>query len=166
MGCKKIIFPLLLTALLLLAASPLMAEQICSRVAVVNYQEVLVDHGSSQKGEGLRYLLEKDAEAEKYLKFYQEGSKTKWGSAVAGTIGSALLFAGVLTSKEQNNRNALIAVGAGIIGINFIVSKTMEINNETNLNRAIDEYNRRNLPRIHFDITSDSGLIFNVTKDY
>jgi hypothetical protein len=34
--------------------------------------------------------------------------------------------------------------------LNFFVAKTLEITNEENLNRAIEEYNKRNLPKIYF----------------
>jgi hypothetical protein len=35
--------------------------------------------------------------------------------------------------------------------INFLVAKTMETSNEQNLRKAIEEYNKRNLPKIYYN---------------
>jgi len=50
----------------------LFAVETCSRIAIINYQEVLVDSNASDKGEGLRYHLEKDPVAKEYLNTYQK----------------------------------------------------------------------------------------------
>lgn len=125
-------------------------DETCSRVATVNYQEVLVDANSSQKGEGLRFYLEKDKVAESYLNAYQEGSQVKWHNAVMGTTGTGLIVAGLFTNSTSNNKESLLIGGAAMILVNFLISKTQETANEQNLRRAIDEYNQRNLPRINF----------------
>ena len=54
------------------------AVETCSRIAIVNYQEVLVDSNASEKGEGLRYHLEKDPVAKEYLDTYQKNSAIQW----------------------------------------------------------------------------------------
>jgi hypothetical protein len=131
-------------------------DETCSRIATVNYQEVLVDANSSQKGEGLRFYLEKDKIAESYLDAYQEGSHVQWHNAVMGTTGTGLIIAGLFTSSTSNNKESLLIGGAAMILVNFLISKTQETANEKNLRRAIDEYNQRNLPRINFGEASSS----------
>ena len=60
-----------------------------------------------------------------------------------------------------------------MILVNFFVARTLEYNNEQNLSRAIEEYNKRNLPKIFFypdglpaDIGSAPGLGMAVFKDW
>lgn len=126
------------------------AEETCSRVAVINYQEVLVDTNSTQKGEGLRYHLDKDPVAKSYLDLYQETAKIKWQNAALGTLGTGLIVSSFLINSDEQNKKNLIIGGASILIINFLVAKTLEYANEENLNQAIKEYNKRNLPRIYF----------------
>jgi hypothetical protein len=126
------------------------AAETCSRVAIINYQEVLVDTNSTQKGEGLRFHLEKDATALSYLDKYQEGTQIKWHNAILGTTGTTLILTALVSNASDNNRQSLIIGGASLILINFLVARTLEITNEANLLKAVEEYNKRNLPRIYF----------------
>jgi hypothetical protein len=132
------------------------AMETCSRTAIINYQEVLVDTNSNQKGEGLRYYLEKDLIAKDYLNKYQDGTRLKWYHAVPGSIGSALVLTGVL-SPGDNNRRSFIVGGVALILVNFLISKTFEAANEENLQKSIEEYNKRNLPLIHFNQLKDQN---------
>ncbi|MDD0854567.1 hypothetical protein HBN50_15755 [Halobacteriovorax sp. GB3] len=150
---SKFIFIILAFSLSLTSFS----QETCSRVAVINYQEVLVDTNSTQKGEGLRYHLEKDEVAMKYLNKYQEGTKTKWQNAALGTVGTSLLLTGLLSSSSNSTKKTLLIGGSAIILVNFLIAKTYERANEENLNRAIEEYNKRNLPRIYFGPDLDSS---------
>lgn len=63
---------IILSFLLFFMISNAVAEKTCSRVATINYQQVLVDAGSNKKGEGLRFYLEKDPISKKLLDKYQE----------------------------------------------------------------------------------------------
>ena len=126
------------------------AVETCSRTAIINYQEILVDSNSSQKGEGLRYYLDKDPIAKDYLDIYQKNSAIQWPSAVIGTAGTGLLLFGFFNSDSENRRLYIIS-GTATILVNFLVARTLEVSNESNLNRAIDEYNKRNLPKILFE---------------
>lgn len=126
------------------------AAETCSRVAIINYQEVLVDTNSTQKGEGLRFHLEKDTTALSYLDKYQEGTQIKWHNAILGTTGTTLILTALISNASDNNRQSLIIGGASLILINFLVARTLEITNEANLLKAVEEYNKRNLPRIYF----------------
>lgn len=134
---------------------PAMGAETCSRVAVINFQEVLVDSSTSRKGEGLRYYLEKDKKAESFLNIYQEKSRPQWHAAAISTAGSALMIAGLFRSGDNNtstlsSKKALFIGGAAMITLSYLISKTIEYNNEIYLAQAIEEYNRRNLPRIYF----------------
>jgi len=133
------------------------AENTCSRTAVINYQEILVDTNSTEKGEGLRPYLQKDKVAKSYLNLYQEGSQRKWHSAAIGTLGTATLISSFFTDNSRNRRSLLI-IGASLVTVNFFIAKTLENNNENNLERAIEEYNKRNLPRIYFNPFQQDSL--------
>jgi hypothetical protein len=135
---------------LLLYTYQISAAEVCSRIATINYQDVLVDVNSSQKGEGLRFFLAKDKKAIQFLNKYQQGTKIKWQSTLLGSIGTILFLTGLFKNSSNSNKTTYMGVGAGLISLNIIISKTLEKNNEINLIRAIEEYNKRNIPRIYF----------------
>jgi len=145
-----VILRFFLVILFILTMTPAFAVETCSRIAIINYQEVLVDSNTSQKGEGLRYHLEKDAVAKQYLDTYQKNSGIRWPSAVLGTAGTGLLLFGFFNSDSENRRLYIIS-GTATILVNFLVARTLEVTNESNLNRAVEEYNKRNLPKIFFN---------------
>ena len=78
--------------LLFLQISPASATETCSRIATINFQEVLVDTNSTDKGEGLRFHLEKDPIAKEYLNLYQKNSAITWPTALIGTTGTGILL--------------------------------------------------------------------------
>jgi hypothetical protein len=140
--------------------APAWASQVCSRIAIVNYQELLVDTSSTQKGEGLRFYIEKDEVAKSYLDEYQKGTGIRWQNAALGTVGTGMLIGGLFASDNSGAKKALLVGGATMIIVNFLVAQTLEVNNEQNLTRAIEEYNKRNLPKIFFypdGLPSDSS---------
>lgn len=147
-----------LLILLTLFPSILLGQETCSRAAIVNHQEILVDTNSSTKGEGLRYYLEKDPESLQLLEKYQDGTRVKFLNAALGTTSSGLLIAGLLTNKDSKKRQTLIISGAALLLVNFLYSKTLERSNEVYLQKAIDTYNKRNLPRIYFNIDQQDGV--------
>ena len=157
---------------LFLAITPSLAVETCSRIAVINYQEVLVDTNSTEKGEGLRYHLEKDPVAKSYLDKYQEGTQIHWENAVMGTLGTGLMIGGILAQDDSTSRSPMLIGGATIMIINFLVAKTFENSNEENLNKAIEEYNKRNLPKIYFNPGQssrkdrDNGVSFLLNKTW
>jgi len=53
-------------------------------------------------------------------------------------------------NHSSTDQNIYLITGASIILVNFLVARTMEFTNEVNLNRAVEEYNKRNLPKIYF----------------
>lgn len=122
---------------------------ICSRVAVINHQEVLVDVNNDQKGEGLRHYLEKDAVARHYLDLYQEGTRIKWQNTLLGPLSAGLVVSGLTVSSDKTKKS-LIVSGGVLMLVNFLMSATMRENNEENLRRAVREYNQRHTPRIEF----------------
>jgi hypothetical protein len=134
-----------------LLTTSVFSEETCSRIAIINHQEVLVDSSSSQKGEGLRFHLEKDEIAKTYLDQYQSYSSLSWQSATIGTLGTGLIIGGIASGDNKGKRNTLLMSGIGLIMLNFLIAKTMEKSNEHYLHKAIEEYNLRNLPRIHYN---------------
>lgn len=138
----------------LLSASVFAAET-CSRVATINYQEVLVDVSNKNRGEGLRYYLEKDEVAKGLLNEYQSNNIPTWKSAALSTAGSALMIGGLLsTSSGGNSRNFLLFGGATMIAVSYLISKTNQYNNEYLLLKSVEEYNKRNTPKIFFSPTN------------
>lgn len=133
------------------------ASDICGRTATVNYQEILVDTTSTKKGEGLRYYIEKDPIAKQYLDEYQKKNTPKWQNAVIGTIGTALFIYGMGSTRAlldsdpgSIRKRSFMIGGLSILVLNFLLVRTLEHNNERLLLRSIEEYNKRNLPRIYF----------------
>ncbi len=147
-----------LLALLFLTSFRLQAIETCSRVAVINYQEVLIDSNSSEKGEGLRYHLEKDPVAKMHLDTYQKNSRFVWPSAIIGSAGTGLLLYGFFNSNSEDRRIFIIS-GSATLLVNYLIARTLEVSNETNLNKAIEEYNKRNLPKIFFNPEDSQGQL-------
>jgi hypothetical protein len=124
-------------------------------MATVNYQQILVDIHSHHKGEGLRFFLNKDPIAKSYLDEYQEKSRPHWYQAATGTLGTGIFIFGLSQSEKNQNqgfttKKTLMISGLLLITLNILIYKTMEHNNERLLIQAIEEYNKRNLPRIYF----------------
>ncbi len=148
------------------------ASESCSRIATINYQDVLVDPNTSQKGEGLRYFIEKDQIAKEYLNEYQKNTQITWKNALLGSMGSAVMISSLFADDNQNKKIYLIS-GATMILLNFLVARTLEITNEQNLNKAIEEYNKRNLPKIFFNPQASNNysspsfnLAMGITKNW
>lgn len=129
---------------------PLQANETCSRVATINYQEVLVDSSSTKKGEGLRFYLEKDPAAKQYLEVYQNQTGIRWQNAALGTIGTGLILSTAFIDDTNSNREVFLLSGLTLLTVNFLLAATMDYYNEKNLHKAIEEYNKRNLPKINF----------------
>ena len=136
----------------------------CSRVATINYQEVLVDVSSKSRGEGLRYYLEKDQVSKSLLDEYQNNNRPTWRSAALSTAGTGMILAGILQSSggsdsAVSSRNFLLFGGATMIAVSYLISKTNQYNNEYLLSKSIEEYNKRNTPKIFFAPTDpQNGL--------
>lgn len=142
---------------------PLQANETCSRVAKINFQEVLVDSSSTKKGEGLRFYLEKDPVAKQHLEEYQRGTGIRWQNAALGTAGTGLMLSTAFMEDKNNNRELFLFGGLTLLLVNFLLAKTTDYYNETNLHKAIAEYNKRNLPKINF---RPSEKINNRKNDY
>lgn len=151
-----------LTILLLSIFFPslLLAVETCSRVATINYQEVLVDVSSSNRGEGLRYYLQKDKVAEELLNEYQRNNRPTWKSAAMSTFGTAMILGGILRtgdgeSETLTSKNFLLFGGITLIGVSYLISRTNQYNNEYLLLKSVEEYNKRNTPKIYLSPSSD-----------
>ncbi|MFZ8999728.1 MAG: hypothetical protein ACO20H_00365 [Bacteriovoracaceae bacterium] len=155
-------------AFLLLLTFNAFGQEVCSRVATVNYQEVLVDTNTNKKGEGLRFYLDRDPVAKSYLDKYQEGSGIRIENAIMGTVGTGLVLGGFLSNSNKQRKRVLLASGISMLLVNFLIAKTAEHTNENNLLRAIKEYNKKNLPKIFFQPSAknSSGIDLMVAKSW
>lgn len=150
------------------------AAETCSRVATINYQEVLVDVSGNNRGEGLRYYLEKDQVAKELLDEYQDNNKPTWKGAAMSTLGTGMILGSFLStgsgeSEGITSRNFLLFGGLSLIGISYLVSKTNQFNNEYLLSKSVEEYNKRNTPRIFFtptDPRNGVGLGMGVGQEF
>lgn len=129
---------------------------------MVNYQDVLVDASSSNRGEGLRYYLQKDPVAKKLLEKYQEGNKPTWHGAALSSVGTGMMLAGLLRvgsdeSETLTSRTTLLYGGITMIAVSYLISRTNQYNNEWLLQRSVEEYNKRNSPRIYFSTDPTRG---------
>jgi hypothetical protein len=153
-----------------LMCTSLFAAETCSRLATVNYQEILVDVSSKNRGEGLRYYLEKDEVAKGLLDEYQVNNRPSWKNAAMSTVGSAMILGGLLgASGDSGNRNILLFGGATMIAVSYLYSKTIQYNNEYLLSKSVEEYNKRNTPKIFFSPTdpkSGMGLGVGVGQEF
>ncbi len=166
---RKRIFVLLV--ILNLSPPVVLAVETCSREAIINYQSILVDTNSTQKGEGLRFYLQKDQKALAHLNDYQSGTEITWKNAILGTAGTGLIISTGFLDTSSKNKNTIILAGISMIAINFLIARTLEFKNEDNLQQAIQEYNKRNLPKINFRPISYHGKRFfetslNITKAF
>jgi hypothetical protein len=143
---------------LILNLTNIQATETCSRIATINFQDILVDTNSTDKGEGLRFHLEKDPIAKEYLNAYQKSASVTWPSAVIGTTGTSLLLIGFFNRNTADKPIFLIS-GVTVILVNFLVARTIEMRNEQNLTRAVEEYNKRNLPKIYFNPEENRGSL-------
>ncbi len=144
-----------LTVLIILALiGDSFAAETCSRVATINYQEVLVDVSSNNRGEGLRYYLEKDQVAKSLLDEYQDNNKPSWKTAALSTLGTGMIIGGILRTgtgegESFTNRNVLLVGGLSMIVMSYLISRTNQYKNEYLLQKSVDEYNKRNTPKIY-----------------
>ncbi len=164
---------ILLIVLLFLGHSAAQANQTCSRVATINYQNILVDAGSDKKGEGLRFYLEKDPVSKKLLNDYQKKSKPGILSGASSTLGSLLILSGLIQANKvsgSQNSESLILSGSLLVALSYLTSKTLQFSNEKILKEAVDQYNKRNSPRIYFspfkDNNGNSGAGFGIQQGF
>lgn len=162
MNGKNCMIKICLAIILILHSLSAFAAETCSRVAIINYQEVLVDVSSSNRGEGLRFYLEKDEVAKELLDEYQENNRPTWKGAALSTAGTAFILAGFLRSSEGRGealtgRGTLLLGGATMIALSYLISRTKQHNNEHLLQKSIEEYNKRNTPRIFLAPTNQNG---------
>lgn len=147
------LFSILLLSLVI--SSNAIAVNVCGRSAIINYQEVLIDTSTTKRGDGLRYYLEKDLLAKKYLDEYQQKNLPKWYNAAVGTVGTSMVLLslgrlGPFQDANSTTQKIWAISGLSILVLNFLLVKTLEYSNERLLLRSIEEYNKRNLPQIYF----------------
>jgi hypothetical protein len=73
--------------------------------------------------------------------------------AATSTIGGLMILSSFLqtdTNSTESDRASTLTIGASLIALSYLASKTIQIANEELLQRAVNEYNKRNVPRIFF----------------
>jgi hypothetical protein len=150
----------------------------CSRVAVINHQEILVDPSSSAKGEGLANYLEKDKVATSYFNEYRDGNALSLKSAAVSTLGTIMIIYGAFQNSENEDESSnllekketFIVGGATLIFLSYLFSTTYQFNNEKKLDTAVKEYNKRNNPKIYFspyfDVKGNNGIGLGMSKEF
>lgn len=113
-----------------------------------------MDVSSNNRGEGLRYYLEKDQSAKGLLDEYQDNNRPSWKTAALSTFGTGMIAGGILrtgSGEEESftNRNVLIVGGITMIAVSYLVSRTNQYKNEYLLQKSVEEYNKRNTPKIY-----------------
>lgn len=64
----------------------------------------MVDVSSNNRGEGLRYYLERDPVSKQLLDEYQENNRPTWKSAALSTLGTGMILGGFLRSNEGERK--------------------------------------------------------------
>lgn len=127
-------------------------EAKCGRTAEINGENIAIDASTTQKGEGLRFYLTKDPEAKKYFDEYTESNKPNWKRIGVSTFGMGLIIGGFLSSNDTDNdffkRDTLLVSGVTIVALSFVYAKTRQSEKEVILQKSINEYNKRNEPKI------------------
>jgi len=145
---------------LFLNITRIFASESCGRLAVINFQTVLVDSTSSLKGEGLRPYLSNEPRSLELLNTYQENAKPSLKSSFLSTLGFTMSILSLTVDKDKTgvySSRILLTTGISLIIVNFLFNKTMQHNNEANLKQAIDYYNSKNKPIIYFSPYSSSN---------
>lgn len=123
----------------------------CERVVSVNGKKLKLDPISTQKGDGIRSVLEKDPFALKLLDEYQGSSHSNIVPYVLGTPG-LLLMGWRLGAQENLGRDTLFWSGVGLLVGGYVWGRVSEAVNESKLKKAIRHYNaeaeKKNYPLI------------------
>ncbi|MDH4467643.1 MAG: hypothetical protein QE271_06250 [Bacteriovoracaceae bacterium] len=127
------------------------AQDSCSRIATVNYQDIFIDSSSSKKGEGLRNYLSQNAESLSLLNTYQENTVPNYWISGASTAGLLMVILGMASSRDSGtyySKQTLMSTGLVVIAVSLITSQALKAKNEDRLMKSIDIYNSNNDPKI------------------
>ena len=143
----------------------------CERVATVNHQEIPLETMSGSKGEGLRPYLEKDDEAMRHLELYQERHRIHPFNTLLGVVGPGLLATGLVLDSRSEQKKTFLTWGAVLVVTNFLVTKTIQGTGDSYLEKAVEEYNKRNSPRIDLNFLApgpapSEAFAFMLKKDW
>ena len=148
-----------------------LAAKSCERVAIVNHQEIPLETMSGSRGEGLRPYLEKDKDALNYFDLYQERNRIHPFNTVLGIVGPGFLVTGLVLNSQSEQKKTFLTWGAVLVVTNFLVTKTIQGTSESYLEKAVEEYNKRHLPKIDLNFHapnsfSKKSLAFSIKKNW
>ena len=125
-----------------------LAAKSCGRTATINHQEIPLEIISGGKGDGLRSYLEKDKEAMRYFDLYQERNRIHPFNTLLGIVGPGFLLTGLALESRSEHKKTFLTWGSVLVVTNFLVTKTIQGTGELYLEKAVEEYNKRNSPKI------------------
>ena len=147
-----------------------LAAKSCERAAIINHQEIPLEIISRRKGDGLRPYLEKDKEALRYLDLYQERNRIHPFNTLLGIVGPGFLLTGLVLESKAEQKKTFLTWGAVLVVTNFLVTKTIQGTSEFYLEKAVEEYNKRNSPKIdlnfHGSELPSKNFAFMIKKDW
>jgi len=120
----------------------------CSRKAIFNNKEILIDGYTGARGSGLNKIMRSNPKALKHLSIYQNANDIQTFNLLSGTISTTSLITGLLYTGDRDNKNNFILFGGIVALINFLTTKTIQFYNERELTLAIEEYNKTSVHQI------------------
>ena len=85
-----------------------------------------------------------------YLNLYQKGHTLGPLNTFFAAAAPTLFLAGLAADSDKERQKSFYTWGIVVVFANFLISKTLQITNEANLERAIEEYNKRKTPKIRY----------------
>lgn len=118
------------------------STQTCSRKAIYQNKEILIDGHTGAKGSGLVKILEKNPKALSHLNSYQNANDVQTFNLISGSVSTLSLLTGLLYTGDKNNKSNFLVFGGVVALINFLTTKTIHFYNERELTLAIEEFNK------------------------
>ena len=155
----------LITMVLYLVTSFVYAQSgtpTCSRKAIHDNREILIDGYTGIKGSGLNDLMKNHQKAMQHLQRYQNSGEIRTFNLLSGTISTASILTGLLYTGDKTNKSNFLFFGGIVALVNFLTTKTVEFYNERELALAIDEYNKTSEAKIRLINQSQGSPICNI----
>ena len=129
------------------------AKSACTRTFSYNGEIRLLDGHNLTKGEGLREIFEGHPESLELLDKYQDNYKVSKRSIILGGIGSVGIISGLFLQHDKELRDRALILGGVAIALNYFLTETIIYYNRSNLQKAIDLYNKKNKNKIELGLS-------------
>ena len=124
------------------------ARSACLRTFSYDGEIRLLDGHNLVKGEGLRELFQNHPKSLELLDKYQENYKISKRSIILGAIGSAGVLGSIFLQHDKELRDRSLIIGGVTVILNYFLTETIIYYNKSNLQKAIDLYNKENRIKI------------------